>query len=277
MSTWHAPPDALVRFATAPDALDAAAASVEQHLMTCESCRAAVAAAAPEDTQARSWAAIADVIDRPPRSVAERVLGALGVRAGMARLVAGTRALRVAWAVAIVGLATAAVALARAGASDGPFLVVAPLLPLVAVLVGFLPVGDPGGEAGTATPLHGAALTARRIVAVVAPAFAVAAIASLVVPDVTAGTPVWLLPGLALALGSLALSTYIRLTTAAGLLAAVWLAVLAVPAAAARGLAVDDAVVFGAAGQVACVCVAVGAATLTYARRSRFATLEVSW
>jgi hypothetical protein len=279
MTTWHAAPDVLVRYATEPDALaDASASSLEQHLIACPHCRAGVAAAAAGDEHATAWAAIADVIDRPRQSASERVVRWLGVTPGVARLVAGTRALRTAWAVAVVGLAALAALLARAGASDGPFLVLAPIVPLTAVVVSFLPVSEPSGEAGTASPLHGAGLAARRVVAVVVPALAVVAAFSTFAPGVGAGAPLWLLPGLALALGSLALATFVRVTIAAGALTALWIALLATTAGVPRsGLAVDDVAVFHAAGQVACLCAAVLAATVVYFRRSRFGTLEVTW
>jgi hypothetical protein len=278
MTTWHAAPDLLVRYATEPEALtDASASSLEQHLIACPQCRAGVASAVPVVAHTATWDSIADVIDRPRQSATERVLRWLGMTPGIARVVAGTKALRAAWVVAVFGLTALAVLLARAGASDGPFLALAPLAPLFAVVVSFLPVSDPGGEAGTASPLHGAGLAARRVVAVVTPAVAVVAIASLVAPGVAGGAPLWLLPGLALALGTLALATFVRVTVAAGGLTALWIALLTASAASPRAPALEDVVVFHATGQVACLCVTVVAVTLLFIRRSRFATLEVTW
>ncbi|MET0728806.1 MAG: hypothetical protein ABWZ76_10970 [Acidimicrobiales bacterium] len=279
MTTWHAPADVLVRFATAPELLDEpTASSVEQHVIACAPCRSAVAAAATGEADlAASWEAVSDLIDRPRTAWPERLLGRLGTSPGTARLVAATRELRVTWLVAVIGLAGLAVALAHTQGSDGPFLIVAPLVPLMAVTLAFLPVGDPGGEASAATPSFGAQLVLRRVVAVVAPALAVVALAALAAPEIAGGSPIWLLPGLALALGALALSTYVRATIAAGALGLVWVGLWIGLTRSAELLAVRESVVFRPAGQVAALTIALASLAVVHLRRAQFSTLEVSW
>jgi hypothetical protein len=277
-TTWHARPELLARFATAPDTIDGtAASSVEQHLMACAACRAVVAAAADPAETAGSWVAVADVIDRPRPSAVERVLAALGVSAGMARLVAATRELRVAWLVTVAGLVVLAVGLARADGSDGPFLVIAPLVPLAAVLLGFVPVADPGGEAGVATPVHGVGLTLRRVVAVVVPALVLVSLGAVAVPGVAGGGVTWLLPGLALAVGALAAATFVRVSVSAGGLGACWVALLGVLSVLDGGVAVGDTFPFAVAGQVTALALLALATAVLTGRRSRFSTLEVGW
>lgn len=278
-STWHAPHDVLARFASAPEGLDATtASSVEQHLVTCESCRQAVADAADGAALRTSWDAIANIIDRPQPMASERMLGRLGLPGELSRLVAATAGLRLAWFATVAGLAGLAVLVARQNGSDAAFLVIAPLVPLAAVLVTFLPLGDPAGEAGTATPLHGAALAIRRVVAVLAPTLVLLALAGLAVPHLAGGGAAWVLPGLALAAGTLALSTFVRTTVAAAFLSVGWLSVLGVTrVGAGRHAQIADAAVFATSGQgVALVLVLVAGGTF-YARRDRFATLEVTW
>ena len=74
-TTWHAPSDTLARFARRPESLDeVTASSIEQHLIGCPECRAAVAGAADPMLLRHSWDEVADVIDRPAHTLTERVL-----------------------------------------------------------------------------------------------------------------------------------------------------------------------------------------------------------
>jgi hypothetical protein len=278
-TTWHAPPDTLARFARQPEALDeVTASSVEQHLIGCDECRAAVAAAADAIVMQHSWDELVDVIDRPTQTFAERALNRLGMPPDLARVVGATPGMRVAWFATTVLLAAAAIATARDNGTDAPFLVLAPLVPLGAVLLAFLPTEEPGGEAAAATPMHGAALIMRRVLAVLVPTFAILAVAGLAQPDLAAGGALWVLPGLALALGSLALATFVRVTIAAAVLAFGWIALLSsVTALDGRRVALADTPVFEVAGQSAALALALTAAAALYARRDHFSTLEVSW
>src|SRR5258705_5377473 len=71
MTTWHA--DAELLAAYAGGLLDLArTTSVEQHLLGCGQCRAAIAAVADRPLLDRVWADTVDVIDRPPVSAGER-------------------------------------------------------------------------------------------------------------------------------------------------------------------------------------------------------------
>lgn len=278
-TTWHAPPDTLARFARHPESLDeVTASSVEQHLIGCDECRAAVAGAVDPVALQHSWDAVVDVIDRPTHTIAERTLTRLGMPPDLARVVGATPGLRLAWFAATALLATAAIATARDNGTDAPFLVLAPLVPLGAVLLAFLPTQEPGGEAAAATPMYGATLLMRRVLAVLVPTFAILAAAGLAQPDLAAGGALWVLPGLALALGSLALATFVRVTVAAGALAVGWITVLtSVSTLDGRRVALAHTAVFETAGQSAALAVALIAAAALYARRDHFSTLEVSW
>lgn len=279
MTTWHAPPDTLVQFARSPETVDeVTAASVEQHLVACAACRAVVAGATDTALLRRSWAEVADAIDRPRENLLERALGHLGMPPHLARIVGATPQLRVAWLTTTVLLAAAAVAVARDSGSDAPFLVVAPLVPLAAALLVFLPTEEPGGEAALATPLHGAGLLLRRVAAILVPTFAILALAGLAQPDLTAGGAAWVLPGLALTLSSLALSTTMRASAATTMLGVGWVSLIAaVSALDGRTAPIAESVLFAVPGQAGAVLISVLAAVWLAAHRDRFSTMEVTW
>jgi hypothetical protein len=276
---WHVPGDTLSRYAVRPEAIDdVTASSIEQHLITCEACRTTVADAADVSSLEASWASVVDVIDQPRPWLAERVLTHVGLPSELARVVGATSGLRLAWLGLVVVLGGAAVAAARAAGSDTPFLVFAPIVPLVAVALGFLPVAEPAGEAAVATPVHGVDLVVRRTLAVLVPTIALLSIVGLAVPDLAGLGFAWVLPGLGLAAAALALSTFVRVPLAVGGLAGVWFLLLMI------GERVDgvreplgDTPIFGAAGQLVSLAVLAGAIVVLVARRDRFATMEVSW
>jgi hypothetical protein len=275
-STWHAPPAVLARFAQEPAAVDAAtAASVESHLVACAECRAELAGLSDPTVTAASWDAIADRIDRPRASLLERMLELLGLRSGPARLAAATPGLRLSGLTAVAGLTALAVAAARHADAHGPFLAVAPLVPLVAVAVTFAAATDPGGEAGVATAVHSAGLAIRRAVAVLVLAFAVLGTGALALPALGSAPLGWVLPATALAVGGLALGTWVRLELALAGLAAAWLAAVGV----VRYLhGIDspfaDAPLFTAAGQGLALALTVTGALVLAARADRYSTME---
>ncbi len=278
MTTWHAPPDALARYSRSPSDLDeVTAASIEQHLMACNDCRALLSAATAPGDLASSWAAVAEVIDQPRTTVLEALLTRMGMSSGLARVVGATPGLRLAWLVTIAALAIGAVAMGHQHGSDAPFLVVAPLLPLGSVLLTFLPAEEPAGEAAAATPLFGAGVMIRRAVTVLLPTFAILAAASIALPHLADGAR-WLLPGIALAVASLLLSTYVRPAVAISVLGCAWVgAVVAVWVLDGRRLPMASSAVFDARGQLLALLLSLLATSLLYVRRDRFSTVEVTW
>lgn len=274
MTDWHAPPGLLNRFGADPSAIDSTtAASLEAHLVSCADCRRTLGEAADPGSITASWDAIAKRIDVPRQHLVLRLLGKIGVSSALARILAATPALQAAGLVAIVAIAAAATVAARTADALGPFLLIAPLAPLATVAAAFASSADPAGEAGVATPLHGAGLVVRRAVAVLGVTFVTLGLAALALPDLGPRAAAWVLPGLALALGALALATWVRIEVAVSILAATWMTVVwTVWLAGDRGPVVDTAA-FAAAGQVASAAVAVVAAILVAVRRDRFATL----
>ena len=278
MTPWHAPPDTLARFARSPEALDdTTASSVEEHLLRCADCRLAVAESADRSNLRHSWDKVADAIDRPATGFAEHLLVRVGVAPDVARVVGATPGLRLAWLVTTTLLALAAAVVAQGSGSDTPFLVVAPLVPLGSVLLTFLAADDPAGEAGVATPMHGSGLVMRRALATLVPTFVILAMASLVQPDVTKGGGLWVLPGLALTLGALALATATRITLATGALALTWLSlVLTFSILEGHTVSVADGPLFDNLGQATAFALATAAGAVLHIRRDHFSTLEAS-
>jgi hypothetical protein len=276
--TWHSDHDLLTRFARAPELLDtASAASVEAHLVRCGVCRQVVADSGDAGEVAASWHRIVDVLDRPVDPVPVRLLARLGLPADTARVVGATRELSVAWCVAVVGLATVAVVLARLAGSPGPFLAIAPVVPAIVVWLAFSPVAEPAGEAGVATPLAGAGLLLRRLVAVEVPAVVALVVASLGVPGASLTAAGWLLPATALAVCCLALATSFRVATAATGVLIAWMTALTMARAVEQSRPVAESFVFGSGGQFVAVALACAGALLCWRRRDRFSTLEVMW
>ena len=272
---WHASPALLARFASDPAGLDdVTASSVESHLVACAACRGHLAAAAPFDVAA-SWDAVADRIDRPRATVFERLLEHLGFGSGTTRLVGATPGLWLAGLAAVAVLSVVAALVSRTAGAIGPFLVLAPLVPLAGVAAAFAPAADPAGETGVATPLHGVGLALRRAAIVVATTFVLLASAALVVPGVGAESAAWVLPALAMVLGSLALGTWWRVEVCSAGLAIVWMASTgAVRVIEGYRIPLADTAAFGTGGQAFALIVMLLAGAVLAARSDRYATLE---
>jgi hypothetical protein len=275
-SDWHASPALLARFADDPASVDdMTASSTEAHLVICADCRRHLAASFDHSLVLTSWEAIADRIDRPRPVLAERLLHRVGIDSAAARLLAATPALQLAGLAAVVILAVAAVVLSRTVDAEGPFLVLAPLVPLAAVAATFAPANDPAGEAAVGTPLHGVGLLVRRAVTVLLVTFGLLGVAALALPDLGPVAAAWVLPALALALGALAIGTWTRVEVAVTILAGAWLlSVWSVWWLAGRDVALAESVTFAVAGQAAALLIAAAAVAVVVVRRDCFATLE---
>jgi hypothetical protein len=275
MSTWHAAPHVLARFATKPEDLDnVTASSVEEHLIACEQCRRAVAAAAEPATITASWNAIADQVDRPPRPVGERLLGWF-FPDDMARVVAATPALRLSWLAAVIAVVAAVVAVTRSAGSPTPFLALAPLVPLAGVAISFGPAPDPAGEAALATPMHGAGLVLRRTVVVLATSLPIVLVGALALPALEWRSVGWVLPAIALSVAALALSTWLPPLTSTVTTFVAWETTLFVAGIVDRSpRAVSDGPVFGPAGQLAFALIIPLMVAVLGVRQLRLATME---
>jgi hypothetical protein len=82
------------------------------------------------------------------------------------------------------------------------------------------------------------------------------------------------LPALALALGALALGTWLRVEVAVGVLSGAWLLAVWSVWLAGRDIPLADSATFSVNGQMSALAVAVVAAVVAATRRNHFATLE---
>lgn len=275
MTVWHAEPEVLARFAAAPAELDdVTASSLEAHLVACDRCRAAVGAASDPARLVEGWLGVADRIDRPRPTLAERVLGRL-LPHHVARVVAATPALRLAWLAAVAAVTAAVVAAARQVGADAPFLMLAPVVPLAGVAVTFGPTPDPAGEVALASPLHGAGLVLWRTAAVLVTSLLVLLPGSLALPGMELHDVGWVLPALALTLAAVALSTWVPPFTATAVAGVAWALTLEV-AALGGGIerSLTSGALFGPPGQASFALLAVLAGAVLAVRHPRLSTLE---
>ncbi|MCX4762202.1 zf-HC2 domain-containing protein [Streptomyces sp. NBC_01275] len=148
-------------------------------------------------------------------------------------------AVRGAWLPAVLFVALGAVGLAHVAGVDGvrPLLLAfAPVVPVAGVALSYGRYADPLYEIAAATPAGGLRLMLTRTAAVLAVSLPSLTLAGLLLPASGApGAAAWLLPGLALTLGSLALAGYVGCRAATAVIGGGWLGVVLVPALTARG------------------------------------------
>ncbi len=222
MTTWHAPPDVLQRYAGgAVD--DVTACSIEAHLERCAVCRGALADSVDPILLEAIWDGVVDRVDQPRAHLIERVLRGVGFDPGKARLVAATPGLRLAWLTAVALVTGLVVAACQATGSDGIFLAIAPLLPLAGVAAAFAPGVEPAGEVGAATPLFGFGLVLRRAELVLGTSFAILLLGALALPGLEARDAAWVLPALALSCTTVAIAGRAPVVPVASALGGAWL------------------------------------------------------
>ncbi|MEU6590781.1 zf-HC2 domain-containing protein [Streptomyces sp. NPDC046881] len=242
---WHASEDLVARYAEGvlpePDAW-----SLEKHVEGCAGCASRVSAAvrgtAAGAVLAQVRAAVLESAPAPVAAVGARSGGAAGWPAPsrVARLLwAAGPAVRGAWLPAVLGVAVAALALSYGAGFPGAralLLAVAPVVPVAGVALSYGPHADPLHEVTAATPSGGLRLALTRTVAVLAVSLPLLTLTGLLLP--ASGAPAaaaWLLPGLALALASLALASFVGCRVAAGVTGGGWLCAVLSPVAVAPG------------------------------------------
>jgi hypothetical protein len=178
-----------------------------------------------------------------------------------------TPSLRPSWILAVAAsLAFAVLAGRLVGGGNVPFLVIAPLVPVLGVAAAFARPIDPLWEIGVATPTGGFRLTMIRAAAVIAASIVPTALATLGLPELGWIAVAWLLPALGLTLLTLALSPGAATPVVAGVVAAAW----AVGVVIAGRVAVDPLAAFEARGQVLLATIAVASVIVVLRRRDTF-------
>jgi len=230
MTGWHLDDDTLRRYVGRADSL-AEGASAEQHLLSCEPCRARVNAAASVIELsvidlAMVWDRTRDAIEVPRPSVFERVLRAVGLPAHEARLVAVASAFRGVWLTGAAAVLAFAALAAAMGHARGVwlFLAVAPVVPCLVVASSYDPRMDPALEPELVTPYPALRLVLLRTIAVLALALPAVLLFGLAVPGETAFA--WLLPAVGFVAAVLAASTWVSPLRAAVAVSCAWLALV---------------------------------------------------
>lgn len=221
--TWHAGDDLVAAYLVG--SLDAiTASSVEQHLTRCAPCRAAVRPLLDPRPLEQAWAGIRDAVESPPLPLPIRLTHRCGLPEPTAVLLAAAASLRTAWLVSsFVALGFAALAAVLSdGAALAPFLLVAPLIPVLGVAAAYAPQQDPL-EVLVLTAPHGRTrLILTRAFAVLVSVLPFTALLGLVLPGPDWLAVAWLGPALALVPVLLALSSFVGPRTGAAVVALVW-------------------------------------------------------
>lgn len=260
MSEWHIPEELMLGFSTHPGEIDdATAASIEQHLTACGDCQADLALMAPQAQLDAIWAEVEDGVDRAGVGFTERWLNRLGFESGPARLVAATPALRLGAVLAVALIVAAVVMVSRAADAGEAFLALAPVIPTALVGLSFAPGADPAGECGLATPVFGFGLVVRRALGIELVALVVLAVGSLFVPIDGLRALGWLLPALALSMGTLAGGVRWSAPATATALTTGWVAALVLAQATSANGSLIESAVFEAAGQTVLALMATAA------------------
>jgi hypothetical protein len=263
MTPWHLDRATAVQFVEGELAM-AFAASAEAHLIACAQCRELLTAAADRPRLDRIWAGVAERVNTPRPGIVERVLRSINVREDTARLLAATPSLRGSWLLALLAvLAFAALAASADERGALIFLTIAPILPVAGVAVAFSRYVDPAHEIGLAAPYSGFRLLLLRSTAVVGTTCVAATAAGLAGAGLTATA--WLLPALALAATTLALTRWLDVAVAAVALGVLWLVTVAL-----TQLGTERLVLFGLAGQLVCLTLAVISLSAIVAGRDRY-------
>jgi hypothetical protein len=212
--SWHVPEQLAVAYVDGA-VQGARAASVEAHILTCPDCRSLVNADVPVDRLAAIWSSVVDEVDAPRRSWVERSLSSLGMSQTDARLAAAAPTLHLSWLSSLV-----AVLIFAAWASNTTergavlFLIVAPVVPVLAVAGAYGPRIDPTYETSVASPYPTLRLVLLRSATVVVASGLLAVTASAFVPSGHVAAA-WLLPCLALVSLALLLARWVALPVAA--------------------------------------------------------------
>jgi hypothetical protein len=265
--TWHAQ-DSIIAAYVSGRIDDAAAASLETHLLACEACRGAVSGRVDPTAMDRVWAGVRETIDRPAPGLGERALVRVGIREDLARLLATTPALRASWLGAVAATLLFSVVASRAlGGDPLPFLSLAPLVPVAGVAIAFGRPIDPAWELTLSTPTGGFSLMLIRSAAVLATSVVLAGAAALALPGAGWSMVAWLLPALCLTVLSLAASsTGVATTVAAGIVGTVWVTAVLL---AAR-LADEPLAAFAPGAQAAFAALALLASIVVAVRHTSF-------
>ncbi len=259
-SEWHVDEPLWEAYEAGRLAVDLAD-SVEAHVMRCERCQETAAAAVPADALAKVWAGIAREVALPVPSAPLRWMRRAGLGERDAVLLSASDGLYLPWTVAVAGaLVCAFVSGMLTGYRDLAFLLLAPLVPVLAVVAAY-DATDPLREVQAGTPYSRLRLALLRATAALVVALPLTTAVGTLVPGLQPLAFAWLLPGLGLTSATLALLTWLDAWSAATGVAVGWATLMAL---VGRQHAADALV--APAAQLACLALAVAMAVLLVVR-----------
>ena len=201
--------------------------SVEAHVMRCERCQEAAASVVPASDLAPVWDAVAREVARPVPSAPLRWLRRAGLGERDTVLLSASDGLYLPWLVAVAGALVCAAATGfLPSRQESAFLLVAPLVPVLAVVAAY-DATDPLREVQAGTPYSRLRLAVLRTTAALVVALPVTTTVGLVIPGLQPLAFAWLLPGIGLTSATLVLLTWLDAWPSATVVGVVWTTVVA--------------------------------------------------
>ena len=227
--SWHADERLVDRYLSGTLDLGQGA-SLEAHLLSCDSCRRLLSDRVDPALRERvdqAWGGIRTQVQLPRLPLPVRVLRRLGMREDTAVLLAAARSSSTAWTLAtVVVLVFAALAvLTETDAGRAVYLIVAPLIPVAGVVAAF-GSADPLAELTRTTSYPPARLVLLRAGGVSVFGVPLAVAVGLLVPGTLWLAFAWLAPALAFILLVLSASTWVDPLPAGGVVALGWAALV---------------------------------------------------
>lgn len=224
---WHADPALLSAYVDGR--LDAVlSASLERHVDGCSTCRSRITPMVP--LPAASWDAIRSEVESPRLPWIFRRLQAVGLSEPQAILLAAAASMRAPWLVgSLIALCFAFMAtIATGGTALWPFLLVAPLVPVLGVTVAYDHAEEPFESLVVSSPLGRPRLVLLRAVGVIASSLPAAVLLGLALPGPGWVAVAWLGPALAMVPMTLALAAFIGPRYAGTVVTLAWLVLVIV-------------------------------------------------
>ena len=221
--TWHTDDTLLDAYvAGALDALEGA--SVEQHLLVCTECRARMAGVVDPVSLELGWDRVRTGMERPLQPVTIRLARKLGLTEPSSILLTASASLRTAWlSASFIALGFAVIATNFTdGNSVWPFLLVAPLVPVIGVAASYGPAGDPLENLIVTSPYGRQRLIMVRTLGVLVTSLPAAFGLGLLLPGPEWIAAAWLGPALAMVPILLAVAAFVGPRAAASILALAW-------------------------------------------------------
>ena len=238
MTTWHVDASTLGAWVEGTSG-PIVSASIEQHLVRCEQCRAAVAGLVRIEDVPGDWDDVLAEVSGGAGPV-EHVLDRLGLQAGDAVVVGAAPVLRIAWSAGLAAVLGFILVASLAGHDRGQalFLALAPLLPVAGVAAAYGPSADPSYELVVAAPYRMIRLVLLRTTAVLLTVVPIMVAAGLLLPLDGATAVAWVLPSLAFTLVVLGAGSWVDPWAAAVAVGAGWVVAVAMSARLGDVLAV---------------------------------------